>query len=61
MITEKLDYKIRVMFDTPIQSVLLPTPEFSQACFMQDTLLYSMGKDENELNKHFRLVGPSGS
>jgi len=38
----------------------MPTPEISQACFIQDTLLYSMRKDQ-ELNKHFRLVGPSGS
>jgi hypothetical protein len=29
MISEKLDYKIRVMFDNPIQTVLMPTPEIS--------------------------------
>ena len=60
LITEKLEYKLKVHFETMMNSLLMPTLELSQAYFIADQLTTFMQKDY-ELNKHFRLVGPSSS
>jgi len=38
----------------------LPTTEISQAYFLTDYVIYSLGK-EKDLNKHMRLIGPQSS
>jgi hypothetical protein len=60
LIAEKLEYKLKVHYDSAYNMVLLPTPEISQAFLLQDLLTYSLSK-EKDLNKHLRLVGPQSS
>ena len=60
LIGEKLDYKIKVHFNTDLSQCILPTNEISQAYFVSDYLLFALGK-EKDLNKNIRLIGPQSS
>ena len=60
VISEKLEYKLKVHYDASFNLVLLPTNEISHAFFLQDYLTYSLSK-EKDLNKHLRLIGPQSS
>ena len=57
LIGEKLDYKIKVHYNSDLNQVVLPTTEISQAYFVCDYLIYALGK-EKDLNKNIRLIGP---
>jgi len=59
-IGEKLDYKIKVHFNSDLNQCVLPTNEISQAYFVVDYLILALGR-ERELNKNMRLIGPSSS
>lgn len=41
IIAEKLEYKLRVHFNQDMNICILPTPEISQAYFVQDQLVYA--------------------
>ena len=56
--TEKLEYKLKSQFEPSLQALLLPTVEISQAFYMLDCQVSYMRVDK-ELNKTFRLIGPS--
>ena len=60
LIGEKLDYKIKVHFNSDLNQCILPTNEISQAYFAADYLIFSLGK-EKDLNKNLRLIGPQSS
>ena len=60
LIGEKLDYKIKVHFNSDLNQCVLPTNEISQAYLMIDYVNYSLGK-EKDLNKNMRLIGPQSS
>lgn len=60
LLIENLEFKLKVHFEPMMHSLLMPTPELSQTYFVIDRITRSMQKD-SELNKNFRLVGPSSS
>ena len=60
LIGEKLDYKIKVHLNSDLNQCVLPTNEISQAYFVSDYLIHSLGK-EKDLNKNLRLIGPQSS
>lgn len=60
MLTEKLEYKLKLHYDPMSNVLLIPTIECSQAYYMMDSLYSSMQQDDS-LDKHFRLLGPSGT
>jgi hypothetical protein len=60
LITEKLEYRLKLHYDAHMQQIFIPTSEISQAFFVQDHLVYCIDKDK-DLNKHLRLIGPSSS
>lgn len=60
LISDKLDYKIKVHFNTDLNTAVLPTNEISQAYFVSDYLIFALGK-EKDLNKNIRLIGPQSS
>ena len=46
MLTEKLEYKLKLHFDPLTNNMLIPTVEVSQAYFIMDTIYSSMGQDD---------------
>lgn len=60
LIGEKLDYKIKVHFNTDLNQCVLPTNEISQAYLLIDFVTFSLSK-EKDLNKNIRLIGPQSS
>lgn len=60
LLSEKLEYKLKLHYDATTNNLLIPTLEISQAYFIMETLLSSMKYDDT-LDKHFRLLGPSAT
>lgn len=60
LLTEKLEYRLKMHYDAQSQQIYMPTTEVSQVFFVQDLLVSTIDK-ERDLNKHLRLYGPSSS
>lgn len=60
MLSEKLEYKLKLHYDPITNNLLIPTVEISQSYFLMDTIFSSM-KHDDSLDKHFRLLGPSAT
>jgi hypothetical protein len=60
MLTERLEYKLKLAYEPMFNQLLIPTLEISQAYLMMDYIMSSMHNDQS-LDKHFRLLGPSGT